>query len=208
MVQNVTALILAAGSSKRMGQAKQLLEYDGSYLLEYVIQKTLPFPFTKVLAVIGHKADRIKQSICIDDERFRWVMNPDFAQGQSFSLQAGMKQRGMRSDMMVFLGDQPQISDETVWTVLKTGLGKYGQSENQPYIVQPTFQGTPGHPVFFGNLDQMDFSNMRGDQGARNVIKNIKKRVLLPLEDPGILIDIDTRDGYEKAKQSLAERLD
>jgi molybdenum cofactor cytidylyltransferase len=199
MGSNIMALILAAGSSKRMGQTKQLLDFDGSYLLEHVISGILSFPFSKVLAVIGHEAEQIKRLIQIDDKRFRWVLNPYYSLGQSYSLKEGIRERGNHSNMMVFLGDQPLISDETVRTVIEAGLAHSEKSETQPFLVQPTFQEIPGHPVFFGNVNQIDFSIMTGDQGAKNVIKTIKTRLILPLGDPGVLMDIDTSEEYKKA---------
>jgi molybdenum cofactor cytidylyltransferase len=203
LAPNISALILAAGSSQRMGQPKQLLEFDGKHLLENVINLALSFPFSEVIAVIGNQADQIQRLIKIDDDRFRWIVNHNYADGQSVSLSKGIKEVGEHVFMMVFLGDQPLIREETIWTVMETGVKKSTQYVNTPYVIQPSFNEKPGHPVFFGNLSLHDFSRVEGDQGARALIKNLESRCLVPVQDAGILIDIDTPEQYEKAKKLL-----
>jgi molybdenum cofactor cytidylyltransferase len=197
---NVFALILAAGSSTRMGRAKPLLEFRGSYLLEHVIRLTLSLNFSKIIAVVGHQSDQVQTCIRVEDERFQWVVNSHYQAGQSSSLLEGLKNGEHYSSVMVFLGDQPLISEETIRLVFKRGVDQYGELPNQPFVIRPAFQGTPGHPVFIGNFQMIDFSRLEGDQGAKQIIRNIHHSFLLPVEDPGILIDMDTPEEYEKFK--------
>jgi molybdenum cofactor cytidylyltransferase len=199
MDSSINALILAAGSSRRMGEPKQLLDFHGQYLLKHVIKQILSFPFKEVVAVIGHEAERIEGSIEIDDKRFQWVFSPDYLLGQSFSMKEGLKRIGRASNLMVFLGDQPLISDTTILTIMEAGAAQFKQSATLPFSVQPTYEGEPGHPVFFGNIHHIDFSIMSGDQGAKNVLKSINTRILIPLADSGVLLDLDTKEDYQNA---------
>jgi len=86
MDAGVFAVILAAGTSSRMGRTKQLLDWGGVPLLQAVIRKVLVHPFSEVIAVIGYRAAEIQRAIRIDDGRFRWVVNGRYSSGQSSSL--------------------------------------------------------------------------------------------------------------------------
>lgn len=196
-MQDGCAVILAAGMAARMGSVKQLLPIKGSYMLEQVIKLALREDFSRVIAVIGHEAERIQAHIQIDDPRFLWQLNPRYRLGQSTSFKAGLeKALEASSSAMVFLGDQPFIEEQTihaVWT-----FAKRKQKELQvPFVIQPTYQKKPGHPVFFGNICKQQFASLEGDQGAKPIIAHMQHRLLLPVDDPGIHFDIDTREDLE-----------
>ncbi|HEX7066319.1 MAG TPA: nucleotidyltransferase family protein [Bacillales bacterium] len=200
----VKAMILAAGTSSRMGTPKQLLRLGDTPLLQHVTQNILRFDFSEIIAVIGHEAEEIKRSVQIEDERFRWVINPEYASGQSTSLRKGIESCGS-SDIMVFLGDEPLISEQTVQTIFQFGFKKQSVS-SEPFVVRPSYQSTPGHPVFFGNAQKIDFSNLDGDRGAKKIINRLESRHIVPVNDKGILMDVDTPENYENVKQVWLER--
>jgi molybdenum cofactor cytidylyltransferase len=202
METGVFALILAAGTSSRMGTPKQLLDWGGMPLLEHVIRKTLTFPFPEVVAVVGHLADEIRRLIRIEDERFRWVVNRDYAAGQSTSLLAGLASgEGRYHSAMVFLGDQPLIAEETIRRIFESGLEQLRTLRKpEPLVVRPSFRDIPGHPVFLGNIQSINLTGLKGDRGAKGVICTIQRRTILSVEDPGVVMDIDTPQAYESTK--------
>src|SRR5699024_6569505 len=113
-----TAIILAAGFGKRMGnQLKQLLNINGVSMLEKVIQFILPCKFTEIITVIGHQYDQIQNAISIKDPRFRYLVNPDYAKGQGSSLLKGINSC-QTQNIMIFLGDMPFIKTQTVEFIL------------------------------------------------------------------------------------------
>lgn len=188
----IAAIILAAGASTRMGCAKQLLKLNGSYMLEMVIERVLTMGFTEVVAVIGREAERIQQLISIEDKRFRWCVNPDFCKGQSTSLKAGIKAVAEEVEgIMIFLGDQPFISEKTIGYMYEEGVALLSRKKHA-FAVQPIFQEKPGHPVFFAHPPRPAFLKLQGDQGAKPILKNLEEHILLPVEDKAILIDLDT----------------
>ncbi|HEX6923226.1 MAG TPA: nucleotidyltransferase family protein [Bacillales bacterium] len=199
----VKALILAAGTSNRMGTPKQLLRLGDKPLLQHVIQNILRFDFSEIIAVIGHEAEKIKRSVQIEDKRFRWVINSEYLSGQSTSLRKGIESCG-HSSIMVFLGDEPLISEQTVQTIFRFGLEKHSVS-TEPYVVRPSYQSTPGHPVFFGNAQKIDFSILDGDRGAKEIIRRLESRHILPVKDQGISMDVDTPENYENVKRIWME---
>lgn len=201
MEWDVFAVILAAGTSSRMGRPKQLLDWGGVPLLEAVIRKVLNHPFSEVIAVTGYRGEEIQRVIPIDNDRFRWVMNDRYSAGQSTSLLAGID-AGKGRSAMIFLGDLPLLEDETIRRIADTGLSKLRLHEpSLPLVVRPSFRGVPGHPVFLGNCRAMDWSSLRGDEGARGLLCHVPNRTLLAVEDPGIVMDIDTPWAYESLRR-------
>ncbi|MBN2909716.1 nucleotidyltransferase family protein [Polycladomyces sp. WAk] len=201
METGVFALILAAGTSSRMGTPKQLLEWGGMPLLEQVIRKTLAFPFPEVVAVVGHREKEIRRLIRIEDHRFRWVVNRDYDAGQSTSLLSGLASgEGRYHSAMVFLGDQPLIAEETIRQIFESSLKQlHTFQESEPIVVRPCFRGIPGHPVFLGNVRSMNLAGLKGDCGAKEVLRTVRNRTILPVEDPGVVLDIDTPQAYKSA---------
>lgn len=201
------AVILAAGRSTRMVAAKQLLELDGEYLLESVIRLVLSADFSRVIAVIGHEAERIEQTIAIRDARFQWVFNPAYPLGQSTSFRLGMEaaMESRAAAVMMFLGDQPFIRRQSVGEVKRAGEELLSR-QAEPFVLQPVFEEKPGHPVFFGNPESLLLDAVSGDQGAKPIMASIKHRVFLPIDDPGIHVDLDTQEDVEKARQVWGRR--
>lgn len=194
----ITAVILAAGRSTRMGQLKPLLPIQGSPMLEVVIKQVLQFPFHQVIAIIGHEQERIKATISIQDERFQWVVNHDYAHGQSTSLKEA--KRHCPPDikgMLVFLGDQPCIQPTTISQLLSLCLAE--QSDHH-YIIQPRYKQKPGHPVFISQGMFAFFDKLAGDEGAKRIFPFADKHTFLPVEDDGVVLDLDTPQDYEAYK--------
>lgn len=196
-MSDVTALILAAGTSSRMKTAKQLLDLGGIPLLERVIRLVLPFEFADIVTVVGNHADSIKKRISFSDRRFRWIDHPDYHRGQSSSLKKGMEALQTPS-VMVFLGDQPFISEKTIQTVLDCSCEKQTMLDN-PFVVRPSYRDVPGHPVCLGNVHGIDFTGLTGDEGAKTVLKTLDHRYVFEVDDPGVVFDIDTPADYQKA---------
>src|SRR5699024_3303037 len=116
ILKQTSALILAAGMSRRMGFTKQRLDLAGKTLLEHVIERIMPFSFTEIITVIGYEAKQIKRETTNIDHRCRWVFNPDYAKGQSTSFKKGIE-AVKTAHVMVFLGDMPLIKQETIRTI-------------------------------------------------------------------------------------------
>ncbi|WP_312108187.1 nucleotidyltransferase family protein [Brevibacillus reuszeri] len=198
-MQQGCAVILAAGTASRMGTAKQLLSLQGYPMLEHVIRLVLKADFAQVITVIGHEAERIQHAISIPDPRFQWMVNPAYMLGQSTSFKAGMERAlDLHTSVVVFLGDQPFIKSETVQRLWEMGQKNMGE-RREPFVIQPTYREKPGHPVWFGNVYEGQFDQVEGDQGAKTVLASMK-RIFLPVDDPGIHLDIDTREDFEQAE--------
>ncbi|MFC0471113.1 nucleotidyltransferase family protein [Halalkalibacter kiskunsagensis] len=196
--KDICAVILAAGTSTRMGTAKQLLPFKQMYLLEYVIKHVLAQSFEQVFVVIGHNADEIMEHISLPSSRCRWIINDKYQLGQSTSFTIAMKTiEPTFSQAMLFLGDQPFIKPKTIQSVFEEGNGKEKRL-TCPFVIRPFYENKPGHPLYWGNIKKLDISTLSGDKGGRGLLSSVKKHHL-PVNDPNILVDIDTPADYQKA---------
>lgn len=199
MNSSICAIILAAGTSVRMGKPKQLLQLNGKPLLEHIIQMAVSSNFSEILTVIGCEASKIKKTITVDDPRFHWIVNEDYLSGQSTSLKTGISQIGeQHSGMMIFLGDLPFITNTTIQTIYRAGKDMLKENDKS-FVIQPEYKGIKGHPVFLGHPDKKIFMELSGDHGAKAIMNKMPSRQSIAVEDDGILFDIDTPEDYCKA---------
>ena len=201
MSQFLSGLILAAGSSTRMGQPKQLLPLDGRPLLQHVVDAVAASRLDEIILVLGHRAQEIEGALRFPPQRtVRIVTNPDYAEGQSTSLRLGLRTASAEAQAAaILLGDQPQIT-----TALIDRVAAAFATANAP-IVRPAYtdargRRVPGHPVFLARRIWPDVETLRGDQGARALLTaHPDWLVEVPIEgDP--TPDIDTWEDYQRAR--------
>ena len=199
-VSRVAGIILAAGSSSRLGRPKQLLPFRGQTVLECVVDSALASPLDKVVVVLGHQAEELNRLLTGRD--LRVVFNSDYQKGQSSSIKAGLRAVREEVDAVLFLlGDQPLVSPKTIGLILSAY-----QSNPRP-IVLPLFDGRRGNPVLFDHRTFARIAALAGDVGARVLFKEFAEQILeVPLLDSAIHLDIDTEQDY-KALQEIESDL-
>ncbi|WP_416148665.1 nucleotidyltransferase family protein [Salipaludibacillus sp. HK11] len=194
------ALILAAGTSSRMGEAKQLIQLEGQYILERVINQVMRHPFKRVIIILGYCAEEIKGAISIHSDRVEWIYNPNFLKGQSTSLLAGLSAVPESiSAATVFLGDQPFIDEATISSIISIGKNQLKQV-NDSFVIRPFYKGTPGHPVYWGNIHCLPMSDLSGDRGGVQLMKYAKQHSY-QVDDPFVFVDVDTPSDLADAKR-------
>jgi molybdenum cofactor cytidylyltransferase len=185
------AVILAAGMSSRMGEAKQLLRLGENTLLGQVLENVRSSGVKDIVLVLGHEAEKIRERI--STENLSVVINESYQQGMGTSLRAGLAALPPGVDAaLVVLADQPFIRPRT----LDLLMDQYMRSSAQ--IVIPTYEGFRGNPVL---LDRSVFSEvmaLTGDIGCRAIFGNhLEGIVKQPVADIGILLDFDSKDDFE-----------
>jgi molybdenum cofactor cytidylyltransferase len=201
----LSGVVLAAGASTRMGRTKQLLPVGDRCLLQRVVDAALASRLDELIVVLGHRAQEIRSAIALpDDGRARALVNPDFARGQSTSLQCGLRAADTRSQALaVLLGDQPCVSADLIDRVAQTFL-----SAGAPLVrpVYPDAGGLPGHPVFLARRVWPRVEELSGDWGARGLLSEHPEWLLeVPLEgDPPP--DLDTWEDYQHAVSGYGTR--
>ena len=158
---NAAGLILAAGAGTRFGaQTKQLAELRGKPLLQYAVD-TMNAALERTVVVLGHDADAIRDRIDFGDAEI--VICEDWAQGQGFSLRAGVAALADGADAVVItLGDQPFITPRVITAALL-------QLEDHD-AVRAFYDGVPGHPVVLGHAVIAAVPELHGDAGARELL--------------------------------------
>jgi molybdenum cofactor cytidylyltransferase len=185
----VSGIILAAGESRRLGRPKQLLDVFSRPLLQVVVDNAAASHLDDVVVVLGAHRDLIRQSV--DFHRARLVQNERFAEGQSTSVVAALEAINPEVSAVLFLlGDQPGVTPDVIDAVLDAFDG----STNS--IVMPSWQGIPANPVLFGSGFFDELYALRGDEGARPVVKRHPDCVHLVEVDRPVPPDIDTEVDY------------
>jgi molybdenum cofactor cytidylyltransferase len=186
----VSAVILAAGESKRMGQPKLLMAWEGKTILEQTIDNCLNSKASETIIVLGYKARELSK--VIGDRPVISVLNPAYHDGMSSSLIIGIKSTSPQTHgIMLVLADQPTIDSHTINKLIETF------DKRQKNIVIPVYQGKRGHPVIFHVKYREELLNIRGDIGAREVIQHHADDVLeVAVDCKGVLIDIDTPSDF------------
>lgn len=186
----VAGIILAAGSSSRMGRPKQLLFFRGQTVIECVVDNALASSLSRVVVVLGHQSAAI--SSLIQERDLTVVFNSDYHEGQSSSVRTGLQAVKDDVDAVLFLlGDQPLISAETIDLILAA------YKSNPSPIVLPLFDGKRGNPVLFDRQTFAQITALAGDTGARVIFPEYAGRTMeLSLQDPSIHLDIDTEQDY------------
>ncbi len=193
----ITALVLAAGRSTRMGSNK-LLEFLGDRpLLHHTVEAALRSKANPVFVVTGHQDEAIRSTLSACDVCF--VANPDYAKGLSTSLKAGIAALPSSCQgVIVLLGDMPLIESSLIDRIIKTF-----QSSPDASAVVPTYQGEWGNPVLIARRLFDDVQSLEGDAGARKLLMSHRDEVIeSPVETSSILMDLDTPEALAKARGS------
>jgi len=183
-------IILAAGASERFGSPKQLANFRGKPLLQWVIDAAVQSDLDLVIVVLGHAHDRILEQL--DDplraEKIITFINHDFKSGQSSSLQLGLTMaRADYQAAMFLLADQPK-TDAALINRLNSAFWQSPKS-----ICVPVYGGRQGNPVVFGSKYFDALMDTRGDQGGREIIRSNPDDVHeVETANPHIFTDIDT----------------
>ncbi|HVN05896.1 MAG TPA: nucleotidyltransferase family protein [Bryobacteraceae bacterium] len=181
-------LILAAGESRRMGSPKALLEYKGETFLDRLIGLFARY-CSPVIAVLGAHQERVRAGIRRGGEALL-VENPDFQLGQLSSMQCGLRAVPAESEGVLFtLADHPAVCADTLAALL-TG------DPSAPLRI-PQYAGRRGHPIWFSRALIAEFLALPATSSAREVVTSHAERIAyIPVEDPGILADVDDPGAY------------
>ena len=210
--RSTAAIILAAGSSSRMGggRHKLLLPLDGRPVLAHVIEATLTSQARPIIIVLGHQADQVRLQIkpYITHPDITLIDNADYLQGMSTSMHMGL-QKLITSDYkkaqssyqvdsaLILLGDQPMMTPRVI-NALITAYRETGKR-----IVAPLYGGKRGSPVLFDMSLFPELLEVTGDEGGRTVLERHGQEVeLVEMGDALANFDVDTWEAYQQVVEA------
>lgn len=194
------AILLAAGESSRMGQLKALLPWRGRPLLQHQVSALRDGGADRVVVVLGHRADDL--SPLLDGlEGVDWVLNPDYLQGKTTSIKAGLSAVDPRvaAEILLLNVDQPRSAAD-IARILDTHRAM-GHA-----VTIPTCGGKGGHPIVL-SADLLDELMVIDEEslGVKAVVQRRPESVnRFPLENPEILLDLNTPEQYRQALEAYA----
>jgi molybdenum cofactor cytidylyltransferase len=198
---NIAALVLAAGQSRRMGRTNKLLaEVDGVPMVARVSRAVAESKSEPVVVVLGHEAERVRD--CLGDLDVIFVDNPDYTEGLSTSLAAGLAALpGDVDGVVVCLGDMPRVRPGEIDRL----ISGFDLDEGRAICV-PTHRGKRGNPVLWARRFFSEMAELRGDVGARHLIGEYAELVVeIEMEDDGVLVDVDTPDALTRLAEAGAK---
>jgi molybdenum cofactor cytidylyltransferase len=178
---------------------KQLAEIDGETIIERVLRNAQASEVDEVIAVLGYMANDVAKRI--KSPKIKIVVNHEYENGLSSSLKAGLQAIDSKASAGLFLlGDQPFVDS----SVINKVVSEYARSHAR--IVVPTFKGQRGNPVLFDKSLFDEIMALSGDVGGRKIATEHDPEVLtVEVDDPGVLIDIDTRNDLRLAADRISE---
>jgi molybdenum cofactor cytidylyltransferase len=197
--RSLAALVLAAGRSTRMGGSNKLLAEIGSRpLVRIAAEQALASRARPVIVVTGHQRERVEAALAGLDVTF--VHNPDYAEGMSTSVKAGIAAVPADADgAIVCLGDMPQVDA----TLIDRLLAAF-DPEKGALAVVPTMDGKRGNPVVWSRRFFPELAELGGDVGARHLIASYPEAVAeVAVAGRGALVDVDTPDALKALKAEI-----
>jgi len=186
----ISAILLAAGESRRMGKPKLLMPIGKSTVLEQAIDNLLNSRVSETIVVLGYKAEEVRLKIATKPVKI--AVNPDYQQGMSTSIATGLKLVDDRATaVMLALADQPFIDGKIIDRLIQQF------QTHKKGIVIPVYQGRRGHPIVFAIEYKTELLGLKGDVGGREITQEHPDDILeVAVSSPGINIDIDTMSDY------------
>ena len=204
---SIAAIILAAGSSSRMGAGrhKLLLPLGEKPVLAHVITAVLASQARPIVLVLGHQAEQVRTQIAAFTPlpALITIENPDYQQGMSTSLRAGLQtliqsqntqEQAFHSlaGTIILLGDQPLMTASIIDALIAC------KKDTEKPIVAPLYNGRRGNPVLFASSLFPELMEVQGDEGARSVIERHQSAVAtIELNNAMASYDVDTWDAYQ-----------
>ena len=211
---STAAIILAAGSSSRMGEGrhKLLLPLDERPVVMHVVEAALTSRARPVIVVLGHQAGQVRKQVerYGTDRGIIFVENRGYLEGMSTSMRVGveclqnlMNNGGMQVDSaMILLGDQPMVTGKMLDRLIEMW-----HRTGKPVVI-PLYEGKRGNPALFAASLFGELVQVTGDEGGRSVVVRHREE-MTPVEMGDVMAnyDVDTWDAYQKMVELWQKRM-
>ena len=193
----ICGIVLAAGSSRRMGVQKLLLPFGGKTVITHIVDQLLESSIDRVHVVVGNQAERVSREI--SDRPVSIVINANYESGMLSSVRCGLQSlpRQCRT-VLVALGDQPSMTSELINQMLHS----FRASEKS--ILVPLYKGRRGHPILFSIVHRDNVLTHYDDVGLRGLLHSHPDDVYeLTVSTSSVLMDMDYPADYRRELMSF-----
>jgi len=197
-VSTVSAILLAAGESRRMsGINKLMLAVEGEPLLRHTVKTLLASRLGEVVVVLGHQAEEAR--ILLHELEVRTVVNSHYREGQMSSVHCGLEALTRQCDgVMICLTDQPMLTAQDI-DALIDAFGRRGGS-----IIVPTYQGRRGNPIVFAYAHRAEILGGGRNLGCKRLIERNPDLVrTMEMDTDHVVFDLDTPEDYARLQARL-----
>ena len=188
----ISAIVLAAGQSIRMGDDNKLVKkYKNRYLINHILNTLIKSKIEKIIVVLGFEKSRVRK-IIIKNKKINFVFNKNYKSGMSSSIKAGLKRISERSiGFLIVQADMPLISKKIINSLC------YAIENNNKEIVAPIYKRNIGNPIGFKSSMIKILNKTKGDSGAKKMIKRNKKKLsLIKVNSKSIFKDFNTQRDF------------
>ena len=186
----ISAILLAAGQSKRMnGENKLTKEIQGISLIKLTVKNILASSINELIVVLGHQKEIIEKLID-KNEKIKFIFNKDYESGMSSSIKTGLNNLSEKTEaFFICLGDMPMVNSDIYNQLI--------QSKNNKEIIVPTLKGQQGNPILFSKSTKEKIMTIQGDVGAKKILELNKGKILnVEIDNQSIKKDFNTKDDF------------
>ena len=188
----ITAILLAAGQSKRLKNENKLIKlFKKKLLINYILSSLIKSKVNKIIIVLGFEHLKVKKKL-LKSKKIKFVINKNYKKGISSSIKTGL--RNLSKDNKGFLivqGDMPNITKTTINKIILL------INKSRKEIFLPRFKNRVGNPIGFKKSMIKNINKIKGDRGAKNIIKqNSKKIKFVNIYSKSILTNFNTKKDF------------
>lgn len=193
----VAGVVLAAGTSTRMGENKLLFELEGESVVHRAVRRTSAAELDPVIVVLGHEADRVRRELAALS--CRCVVNPDYAGGINGSLKTGIAALPPTTGAaIVLLADMPFVT-----TVMLATLVERYRTGTAPLVISD-YEGVNAPPMLYDRTLFPELLVMEGEGCGKQVVRRHRAEAAVARWPAAALTDLDVPDDYERVRSLLA----
>ena len=188
----ISAIVLAAGQSRRMGSDNKLIKkYNKKYLINHIISTLIKSKVNKIIVVLGFQKSKVRKTT-VKNKKINFVFNKNYKSGMASSIKAGLKRISKRSiGFLIVHADMPLISKKIINSLC------YAIKNNRKEIVAPIYKRKMGNPIGFKYSMITILNKTKRDSGAKKMImRNKKKLGLIKVNSKSIFKDFNIQRDF------------
>jgi len=196
-MNNVAAILLAAGRSRRMGAFKPLLPFGEGTVIESCLESLRSTGIEDIVVVVGQRADDVRKQL--KDFNLEFAINPDPDSEMNASIACGIERIDSKAEaVLIALVDQPAVSGEVIRQLIDEWRRKHVR------LIQPEHNGRGGHPVLINLVYRDELLTLDSERGLRALFDAHREEVRrVPVESPYVARDMDTWEDYQRLHQEV-----